>query len=411
MNRIAGASAHRYDDFSRLLGLRLLNVVMTFFTIFMLILGYRHVAVGDGETMPAFAALYIVTCGVFMVRAHLTGRQITLYLFCLFSCAAVVGFIQNGLASGGPYLFFVALILVGIMDRRPARVVSLTLLLLPLMTIFGAAVWGIYIPMPADIGKHLSAPSNWLLMGCLLLLTGMLLYLVSGETRRVMVDYQDTLRRGLINAMVAIARHRDNETGAHLERCSRYARALLGTARATGVPGADELDEADLSEAVRLHDIGKVAVPDSILLKPGRLSPEEFNAMAVHPAMGGKMIRDFSAKSGLDDEPVLTIAEEVALYHHENWDGTGYPSGLSQNTIPLSARIMALIDVYDALRSQRPYKAPLSHEEAIDNMSLLVGSKFDPLLFEAFEQASAEFACIFDQFAHDEQVPGALPAA
>lgn len=113
------------------------------------------------------------------------------------------------------------------------------------------------------------------------------------------------------------------------------------------------------------------------------------------------MIRDFTEKSGLDDEPVLTISEDVARYHHENWDGTGYPEGLSRDDIPLAARIMALIDVYDALRSQRPYKAALSHREASQNMSLLVGTKFDPDLFAAFDKVSVEFARIFEQYEQD----------
>lgn len=401
MNRLAGASAHRYDDFSHLLGLRLLKVVMLFFSFLITVLLYRRVVVGETESFPVFVALYCVGCGIYAIRSRLSGRQIILFLLTLFGSAALTGFAVNGLASGGPYLFFVALLLAGILDTRRARFASLLLLAVPLAAVFALAVAGLYIPLPPDIGVHLSSPSNWLLMGCLLLMTGMLLYLVSGETRRVMVDYQDTLRRGLINAMVAITRHRDNETGAHLERCSQYARALLGAAREAGIRGAAEMNETDLAEAVRLHDIGKVAVPDSILLKPGRLSKEEFDAMSVHASMGGQMIRDFTEKSGLDDEPVLTISEDVARYHHENWDGTGYPEGLSRDDIPLAARIMALIDVYDALRSQRPYKAALSHREALQNMSLLVGTKFDPDLFAAFDKVSVEFARIFEQYEQD----------
>jgi putative two-component system response regulator len=136
----------------------------------------------------------------------------------------------------------------------------------------------------------------------------------------------------------------------------------------------------------QLHDVGKIAIDDSILRKPGKLTEDEFEIMKKHTILGGEIIKDIQKKTG--EREFLDYAYIFAVYHHEKWDGSGYPYGISGDKIPLPARIMAIIDVYDALISERPYKKPFSHEEAIKIIKDGKGSHFDPALIELFLSVS-----------------------
>ncbi|HCD72540.1 MAG TPA: metal-dependent phosphohydrolase, partial [Thermovirga lienii] len=142
-----------------------------------------------------------------------------------------------------------------------------------------------------------------------------------------------------------------------------------------------------------LHDIGKTAVPYEILTKPGKLTPEEYRAMQKHTIIAGEVIeaanKEFRDKFGVDS--YLALARDIALYHHEKWNGKGYPYGLSGQDIPLAARIVALADVYDALRSKRPYKEPWSHEDAMREIIRQSGEHFDPVIVEAFIELEDRF--------------------
>ena len=146
----------------------------------------------------------------------------------------------------------------------------------------------------------------------------------------------------------------------------------------------ESLSDADIDRienAAPLHDVGKIAVSDTILLKPGRLTPEEFDAMKVHTTKGGNMIKTLF--DGMKDAEFLRTAEEIAVSHHEKWNGLGYPDGKKGEDIPLSARIMAVADVYDALVSCRVYKPAMKPEAALDIMFEESGSHFDPAIMEA----------------------------
>ena len=218
-----------------------------------------------------------------------------------------------------------------------------------------------------------------------------------GEVTRM----RDNVLHAIYDSMAALSLLRDKETGAHLERCTRYAEFLL---RAVVLENRSTFTDADvevMATAVRLHDVGKVGTPDSILLKPGTLDPDEVAVMRRHASDGAEMIATFAARNDLLDDPVLRVAQDVARSHHENWDGTGYPAGLVGSQIPFSARLMAIIDVYDALRSERPYKRAFDHAEAIGIMKSVAGSKFDPELFETFLTAQEGFATIFEAVQHD----------
>ena len=178
-------------------------------------------------------------------------------------------------------------------------------------------------------------------------------------------------RLEILERLALAAEYRDDETGRHTDRVGR-ACALLS--EAVGLPPADvEL----MRRASPLHDIGKIGIPDAILLKPGKLTAEEFGVMRQHTVIGARIL------SG-SRFPLLRIAEQIARSHHERWDGSGYPDGTAGNDIPLPGRILAIVDVFDALVSVRPYKRAWSHEEAIAELERQRGRHFDPRVLDAF---------------------------
>jgi putative two-component system response regulator len=201
-----------------------------------------------------------------------------------------------------------------------------------------------------------------------------------------------------ILSMATLAETRDPETGHHIRRTQAYVRALAMHLQGHPRHGG-QLDERSvelLTKSAPLHDIGKVGVPDRILRKPGKLTPEEYGEMKRHPAYGRDAIaatEQVLAASGVspDAASFLRFAREIALSHHEKWDGTGYPQGLSGEEIPLSARLMALADVYDALISRRVYKPPRSHAEAAAEIFAGRGTHFDPGVVEAFSALGEVF--------------------
>ncbi len=187
-----------------------------------------------------------------------------------------------------------------------------------------------------------------------------------------------------IFAIAHLAETRDNETGAHLERTRDYCRMLA--AWLGGHPRDRDTITEDyvrrIYETSPLHDIGKVGVPDAVLLKPGKLTAAEFEEVKKHTTIGAETLKQVEIR--YPGNKFIAMGEEIARSHHEKWDGSGYPDGLAGESIPLSARIMALVDVYDALRSRRPYKEAFTHEKS---RHIIVGDKgkhFDPLVVEAF---------------------------
>ena len=189
-------------------------------------------------------------------------------------------------------------------------------------------------------------------------------------------------------ALAFQAELRDHETGKHLERTARYVDLL---AQALGLP---EDVRADLVRAAPLHDLGKVGIPDAILLKPGPLTSDERAVMETHCELGDSVLAAAEEKLGF--RSFLAVARELVLTHHEKWDGTGYPRRLKGEEIPLSGRIMALADVYDALRSRRPYKEPRPHEACAQAVAELSGTHFDPRVAAAFARAAERFRAVSD---------------
>lgn len=231
-----------------------------------------------------------------------------------------------------------------------------------------------------------------------------LLFLILGlvflgviQKLRLTISRQKKSQDITIHAMSMLAELKDHETGAHIVRTSHYCRIL-----------AEELSKLpdyknyltrtyveDLERSAPLHDIGKVGIPDSILLKPEKLNAEEFEVIKGHPLMGAKILGD--AMERLDFSSYFTIGAQLVRHHHEWWDGSGYPDGLAGEEIPLSARIMAVADVYDALRTTRPYKKAFSHEKAGIIIQEGSGSHFQPELVEAFIRKEEDFRRISEQ--------------
>lgn len=190
----------------------------------------------------------------------------------------------------------------------------------------------------------------------------------------------------IINSLARAGEYKDNETGLHVERMSRYAQ-LIALAY-----GLDDDEAQQLLTVAPMHDIGKIGIPDHIMLKPGKLNKQEWEIMTTHPQIGADLI-------GEDRCILLENARIVALTHHEKWDGTGYPLGLSGDEIPLFGRIVAIADVFDALTSKRPYKETWPIEQAIEEIERSSGKHFDPALIPAFRQALPEMAKVMKKYA------------
>jgi putative two-component system response regulator len=224
-----------------------------------------------------------------------------------------------------------------------------------------------------------------------------------------------------VRALACLAEARDSETGHHIVRTQLYvdllARHLVDHERFRGALAGPRLDM--VVKAAPLHDIGKVGIPDAILLKPGRLTAEEFEIMKTHPAIGADAITRAMAQSlvGVDESvsrladsafAFLHVAHEISLGHQEKWDGSGYPAGAAGEAIPVSARLMALADVFDALMSRRVYKPPLSLAEATAIILAGRDSHFDPAVVDAFVACRERFAEIAARFADPEAAPSSV---
>jgi len=216
------------------------------------------------------------------------------------------------------------------------------------------------------------------------------------------LDEVEKLRDTTLFVMVSLAEFRDEDTGNHVRRTQAYVHELADwlVRQGRAPAGFDAAHIETLTKAASLHDIGKVAVPDSVLLKPGPLTDDEWVQMKAHTVHGATMLQRAADRLGTEAGPLLGYAIQIARHHHEKWDGSGYPDGLRAEAIPLAARLMALADVYDALISRRPYKAALNHAEALRHIEQGQGTHFDPMLVHAVRDVQARLIAIAERW-HD----------
>ncbi|MCL2083976.1 MAG: response regulator [Oscillospiraceae bacterium] len=204
----------------------------------------------------------------------------------------------------------------------------------------------------------------------------------------------ERLKNGIVSVLADMVESRDMVTGGHIERTTMYIKILMLEMLARGLH-IDDMGDWDLdmvASSARLHDVGKISVSDVILNKPGKLTAEEFDAIKPHTVEGERIIGRIAAQAG--DESFLRHAKLFAGYHHERWDGTGYPYGLKGADIPLHGRIMAIADVYDALVSERPYKKPFPGDEAARIIMAGSGSHFDPDIADVFYSVRVRFKAV-----------------
>ncbi|MCM1039749.1 MAG: response regulator [Roseburia sp.] len=203
---------------------------------------------------------------------------------------------------------------------------------------------------------------------------------ITENARRISM-IQDSVIIGMANLIES----RDGSTGKHVKNTQTYVRMIASELHRRNLFPVELTDGyiQDLCKAAPLHDVGKIKVPDSILQKPGKLTPEEFDAMKLHTTYSRKIIQTIIGD--VEDEHYVRIVEDIAMYHHERWDGTGYPTGLAGDSIPLAARIMSVADVFDALYEERVYKPPIRPIERIMQiMSEGRGTQFDPVIIDVF---------------------------
>lgn len=211
--------------------------------------------------------------------------------------------------------------------------------------------------------------------------------MVNVQAQKITEDAQrlGRIQDSVIIGMANLIESRDGSTGKHVKNTQNYVRMIAQELLSRGL-FPEELTPSyieDLCKAAPLHDVGKIKIPDAILQKPGKLTSEEFDTMKLHTTHSRKIIQTIIGD--IEDEHYVRLVEDIALYHHERWDGTGYPAGLTENNIPLSARIMAVADVFDALYEERCYKPPIRPVERIMQiMSEGRGTQFDPVIIDVF---------------------------
>jgi putative two-component system response regulator len=214
------------------------------------------------------------------------------------------------------------------------------------------------------------------------------------ETDKLIKMSEEKLRKiqnALISVIAELVEDRDKVTGGHIERTQIYLRILVEKMIEDGIypEESKSWDTSILLPSAQLHDVGKISISDYVLNKPSKLSDEEFDIIKTHAAEGERIIEEIMKKT--EDDGFLMHAKMFAGYHHEKWDGSGYPRGLSGMDIPLQGRLMAIADVYDALVSERPYKKAFTHEKAVEIIIGNSGTQFDPTLIDVFKQVSDEF--------------------
>lgn len=272
-----------------------------------------------------------------------------------------------------------------------------------LCVLSGAALLAVVAAVFERTGMFIPVAVPLLVAGVLLVLSFIVRFAINQRRAQRWRRQLENARQVTIESMAAVAETRDPDTGAHIKRTQHYVRAIAEQLQRTGQHARtltkEYIDLLFLSAP--LHDIGKVGVPDNILLKPGPLTADELKIMRQHAQFGRQII--LSTAEQIEGDNFLAIAGDIAATHHEKWDGTGYPEGLRGENIPLSGRIMAVADIYDALINRRCYKDPFPHDRAKTMMRDLRGTTFDPAVLDAFFAIEAEVLKIAVRFCDEKE--------
>ena len=278
-------------------------------------------------------------------------------------------------------------------------------------TLLAALLGAISMVLFLQAGEFVSPGAPILVAGSLFAIFSLIRFAIERRRAYVWLKRLEHSRQIAMEAMAAVAETRDPETGAHIKRTQHYVKAiaeqLAGSGKFADILTAEYIYLLFISAP--LHDIGKVGIPDHILLKPGKLTAEEFVIMKRHAELGQQII--LNAGRRIEGDNFLVIGAEIAGTHHERWDGTGYPLGLAGAAIPLSGRIMAVADIYDALISRRCYKEPFPHAKATGMMRSYAGTTFDPVVLDAFFAIEGRIQEIAAQFRDEDVVTGIGSAA
>ena len=208
--------------------------------------------------------------------------------------------------------------------------------------------------------------------------------------------------RFIVQSLTSLTEARDIDTGKHARRTQGYTRLVASLlAKSPHFRGRLTRDNIELMAILApLHDIGKVGIPDAVLNKPGPLTPDEYSQMRTHPRLGYNAIANAEALSLIEDEEIVGLAKDMVFTHHEWWDGHGYPRGLAGEEIPIGGRILAVVDVYDALVASRPYRGPMPHEQAVGIIRAQRGTHFDPDVVDAFVAGERDIEALSKTLSH-----------
>ena len=341
---------------------------------------------------PKFGIMWLVAAGILSLKLfhNKLHVQVTGYLlFALFTVMGLVALVNDGLASIGSIFLFLGLSTSAVVvdAKKLLALTGLQFLSFSVITVLTAT--NVLTPIPDEGMEYLTSGKTWIFHGIVIAVGAAISFYGSSILGEWYRSNLDETKNVFYNAISILSLARDTETGEHIERVSKYSEILYDAMQSTPMFQLT-FSKSSLSKAVQLHDVGKIAIPDAILKKPGKLTNLEFEEMKRHTVIGAEIIATIQSHYRVTD-PVLNLGHSIALGHHENWDGSGYPRGISSESIPIEAQIMAVADVYDALRSERPYKTSFSHDKTIQIMKDMCGTKFDPRLFSVFLTVSEKF--------------------
>jgi len=324
-----------------------------------------------------------------------SGRAKSVYLWASWTLMAFGAFLMFGIGSAGIVFFLVAATFAAL--NLEFKTVLFLIILKSAALFFIVYYFSVRdgLPIPPQGIIFFQQPHIWIIHTLIITIAAVAIVYVTTAWTNLYANLAARTEENFYFGIGLLSLAHDTETGSHLERVARYSKLisekymqLLSDTRLT-------FSSDELAVASKLHDLGKISIAADILQKNGKLTKDEFEIIKTHTNIGAELIDQMLQKTDDASTSKLLLAKEVELNHHENWDGTGYPNGLKGHEIPLSARLVAVCDVYDALRSERPYKRAFAHNEALRIMDH-ERSKFDPQIFNLFLENAENLSEIFE---------------